>query len=349
MRSVRKELSPRGRTTAISMLSITQTQPYYTPLGQRTDYTVKSSPASTFDVRIIDTWTEEPFAVRRFVDTAEATFDVAPCIRRAIVYAPQNGKTGFSKDRNRSRTIILFAQPAATTEAEAAASRVYSTDKMFYAANDSATPPALLTTMPRARLISPGEQDELSILTAVFPKATVTADNPATGDAEGCNFAISTSGLVQFRIDPEEFPGAERIEVAIEGCEPVVYTVVPPLPEGRRIAWRSSAGSVEHYTFPIEETVTVVAEKTRIYGPDGHGAATTAAETRVRLRSAFEGREVLEALAEILVSPEVWQVDRDGYTPIDVTSDRAVVHRHGTLGCMEVEIRDKRKTPQSWS
>ena len=25
---------------------------------------------------------------------------------------------------------------------------------------------------------------------------------------------------------------------------------------GRRLAWRSSAGSIEHYTFPIEKSVT---------------------------------------------------------------------------------------------
>lgn len=348
MRSVRKERSQHRKNFRQPMLAFTQTPPRYAPLGQRAGYTVKSSPATTFDIRLINSLTGEPIAVRRYVETTEATFDAAPCVRRTIRYAPQNGKTGFTLTPERTCTVSAIAQPVTTTT-EDTTDRVSSPDRVFYAACDETTAPALLTTMPLARLLAPGEQDELTLLATDPPKATLTAYYPATGDIEGCNFTTQSTGLVTFRVDPSEFPGAERIEVEAEGCGTVVYTIIPPLPAGRRIAWRSRSGSVEHYTFPIEETMTVIAEKSRIYGIEGHTAATTAAETRFRLRSAFEGHEVLEALTEILLSPDVWQVDRDGYTPIDVTSDRAVIHRHGALGCLEIEIRNKRKTPLSWS
>ena len=37
-------------------------------------------------------------------------------------------------------------------------------------------------------------------------------------------------------------------------CGSVAYTVIPAFSGARRLAWRSSAGGIEHYTFPIEKS-----------------------------------------------------------------------------------------------
>ena len=85
------------------------------------------------------------------------------------------------------------------------------------------------------------------------------------------------------------------------------------------------------------------------YGPDGRTAATAETDRETVLVSAYEGRQVLEALAELTSAPEVWIADGDSYTPVDIASDEAVVQRHGTLSCLEIAVRPKRKTRMSWN
>ena len=85
------------------------------------------------------------------------------------------------------------------------------------------------------------------------------------------------------------------------------------------------------------------------YGPDGRTAATAETDRETVLVSAYEGRQVLEALAELTSAPEVWIARDDTYTPVDIASDEAVVQRHGTLSCLEIAVRPKRKTRTSWN
>ncbi len=58
---------------------------------------------------------------------------------------------------------------------------------------------------------------------------------------------------------------------------------------------------------------------------------------------------MLEALAELLYTPEVWLVEGADYTPVDVISDRAVVHNYGTMSTLEITIRPKNRPRQSWN
>ena len=70
---------------------------------------------------------------------------------------------------------------------------------------------------------------------------------------------------------------------------------------------------------------------------------------RARLVSAYESRGVLEALAGIIDAPEVWIVKEEGYEPVDVTTDEATIHRHGTMSCLEIDIRSTRKNAITWN
>ena len=58
---------------------------------------------------------------------------------------------------------------------------------------------------------------------------------------------------------------------------------------------------------------------------------------------------MLDALAELLTTPDVWIAGDEGYTPVDVVTDQAVIRRHGTMCCFEAEIRPKRKTLLPWN
>lgn len=209
-----------------------------------------------------------------------------------------------------------------------------------------ATAPTLLTTLPGVRLLPDGACEELTLLTAGAQNVTVIARSGDTTTA--ASYSVPEAGLHLFRIDARDFTEAETLTVDAGACGTIDYTLVAPPCGGVRLAWRSSAGSVEHYTFPTETEAIVETAKGRVYGPEGY-VPTGESERRRTLRSAFEVRPVLEALAELTCSPAVWLVTAAGYEPVDVVSEDAVVHRHGTMCCMEITIRPAHKTPVPWS
>ena len=201
--------------------------------------------------------------------------------------------------------------------------------------------------MPLRRLIPEGACDELTLLADGPCTVTVTAMAGDTAAAE--SYRATEAGLHIFRLDLRDFPDAETLTVDAGTCGTVVYTVIPARQEAVRLAWRSRAGSVEHYSFPVLQTEVIRSVRQQAYGPDGRTAATAETDRETVLVSAYEGRQVLEALAELTSAPEVWIARDDTYTPVDIASDEAVVQRHGTLSCLEIAVRPKRKTRTSWN
>lgn len=329
-------------------MTFTQIPQQYAPLGGELRYTVTAAAAGTIDLRIIDTGSANLIGARRSAGSASASFDIAPCLRRAIRFSPTTGSTGFYVTEGRSISAVVEAAitPAGET-APADGDAAVSPERTFLACREMAAAPALLTAMPPDRLISPGESDELTLLCDQACTVTVTAQAGETATAE--SYRTKSGGMLVFRLDTRDFPDAETLTVDAGKCGTVSYTVVPAVSGGRRLAWRSSAGSIEHYTFPIEKSATVETVKSRAYGAEGHLTAAARTERRTMLVSAYETRTVIEALSEITASPEVWLADGDRYTPVDVTTPAAVVHRHAAVSCLEIEIRPKRKIRMPWN
>ena len=233
------------------------------------------------------------------------SFDAAPCLRRAIRFSPVTGSTGFHVAEGRCIAAVVEAgmTPAGET-APANGEKAVSPERTFLPRRNIVAAPALLTAMPSVRTISPGESDELTLLCDEACTITVTAQAGDSATAE--SYRTKSGGVLVFRLDTRDFPDAETLTVDAGKCGSVSYTVVPAVSGGRRLAWRSSAGSIEHYTFPIEKSVTAETVKNRAYGTDGHLTAAARTERRTTLVSAYETRAVLEALGEITASPEVW-------------------------------------------
>lgn len=329
-------------------MTFTQIPQQYAPLGSELRYTVTAAAAGRIDLRIIDAGTATLIAAKRFAASARASFDAAPCLRRAIRFSPATGSTGFHVTEGRSIAAVVEASTTTPGEAAPATGQtVTSPERTFLACRSAVTAPALLTAMPATRLISPGESDELTLLSDQACVVTVTAQGGQTTAVQ--SYRTKSGGVLVFRLDTRDFPQAGTLTVDAGQCGTVVYTVVPVLSGGRRLAWRSSAGSIEHYTFPIEKSTTVETAKTRAYGAEGHLTATALTQRRTTLVSAYETRTVLEALAEITASPDVWLAQGDVYTPVDVTTPTAVVHRHAAVSCLEVEIRPKSQTRMPWN
>ena len=54
-------------------------------------------------------------------------------------------------------------------------------------------------------------------------------------------------------------------------------------------------------------------------------------------------------LAELTATAAAWIVTEKRYIPVDIATEEAVVQRRGTLSCLEIAIRPKRKKHAAWN
>ena len=347
-------------------MQFTRIPQQYSPLGGELRYAVSQEAAGNIDIRIVDAAAGAAAGIgaavssggansagkggpagdgsallgaKRFAAVVEAAFDAAPYLRRRLHFTPATGRTGFYPAEGRTVTVVVEAVKTDGETAPAVA------PARTFLPGEAPGTPGLRTSMPLARLIPQGACDELTLLTGGACTVTVTAEAGDTATAE--SYRVSEAGLHLFRFDTRDFPGAERVTVDAGECGAVNYSVIPAVRDGVRLAWRSSAGSVAHYTFPVVRTVTVRAE--RRGGRGGVGSPPSPAGRETLLASAYEGQAVLEALACLTAAPEVWIAEGDVYTPVCVVTDEAVVRRPGTLCCLEIAIRPKCKSRVSWN
>lgn len=192
-----------------------------------------------------------------------------------------------------------------------------------------------------------GESDEITC--CIPSQHTVTVTSDITAEALTYN-AIGGEELTLFRLNTRSFlPSVGTITVRIATAGQTVaeigYTVVPKCDEGCRIAWRSRAGSIEHYTFPVVKSVVQKICKEQVLTDDaGYEDISIRDERTTTLASAFEPAAVIEALAEIAASPQVWKIDGDKYEEVDILTREQTIGRHGSLGCIEISLRPRQET-----
>ena len=340
----------------------------YAPLGGELRYAVSQETAGNIDIRIVDAaagsaagigaavspggadraGTRGPvgdgsalLGAKRFAAVAEAAFDAAPYLRRRLHFTPATGRTGFYPAEGRTVTAV---GEVAGTDGEAAAAIA---PARTFLPGDAPGTPGLRTSMPLVRLIPEDACDELTLLTDGPCIVTVTAEAGDTATAE--SYRASEAGLHLFRLDMRDFPGVERVTVDAGTCGTGSYSVTPSVQGQVRRAWRSSAGSVEHYTFPIVRTTTVRTERREAEGPQGRVVAAAETDREIVLVSAYETRSMLEPLAELTATAAAWIVTEKRYIPVDIATEEAVVQRRGTLSCLESAIRPKRKKHAAWN
>lgn len=321
-------------------MQFTQIPNPYAPLGGPLTYAVEADATTDFDVRIIDNTLTELYGAKRFSNVTSAEFDIAPYLRRALRFTPVAGHTGIYGGARRVAPAVVQVTSSVTKQTVTAPLRY------FLPSDEKCTAPALLTSMPLVRLISEGACEELSLLTDGQQEITVGIEYGPHVTTE--THVIPSGGLHIFRLNTADFPHANRISVDVGPCGKVSYAIMKPVQGAVRLAWRSRCGSLEHYSFPIELTAGIEATRHEAYGPNGY-TARTSCEQRRKLRSALETREVLEALSELVYTPEVWIVEGERYTPVEVVSDRAVFHHYDTMSYIEIIIRPKTQSRLPWN
>ena len=312
-----------------------QTPELYASLDQEVRYVIQQDNPGNIDIRIRDLNTETLLGTKRFTETTEASFDLAPRLRNFLEFTPSTGNTGFKTATD--RTVIAQVEAYETGSDH---SNTISTGITLIPGDRPAIPSEIRTSMPLERIIPAGAADELTLLTNGSCSITVTGASRDATTAE--NFRILKMGLHLFRLDTRDFPECETITVDAGTCGAVRYTVIPASQNAARVAWRSHAGSIEHYSFPIVRSTTLHISKQRAEGVDGHLITGSETARETLLVSAYETQEILEALAEIVSAQQVWLVDGETYSPIDVLTEEVVIQRLGTLCSLELLIRPKK-------
>ena len=272
---------------------------------------------------------------KRFYNTSGGTLNIAPMIRKSIRFTPSTGMTGFYDSESRAASVQLAAR---TTFSEV---------RTFIAAHNAVNPPHILTTMPSHRIIAYGESDEITCCIPAQHTVSVTSDITAQALTYS---AVGGHELTVFRLNTQSFlPTVSSISVRITTGSQLIgqidYMVVPSSISGCRLAWRSSAGSIEHYTFPVIKSITQKIRKGQALTDENrYENFSIHSERTTTLSSAFEPVAVAEALAEIVASPQVWQINDNKYQETDILTREQTISRHGTLACIEIDLRPKQET-----
>lgn len=308
----------------------------YAPLVYR--FETGAAPAD-LEVRIIDPRTETLLATKRLFDTDRGSVDIARILRSRIAFRPATGLTGCIDASERLAVAVVEIDG------------VRSPERRFVAAAEPLPPVGVAATaLPRRRLLVRGECDEITFRADAATSVSVI---PEGGGLIPLFYRPLSPDLGIFRLNTDrQFVGAETVVVEIQQNDTVTdrfdYTILPSdTSGGTRIAWRSAAGSVEHYTFPVEYECRTEVERTRI-STAGEGLRTVAA-TALRHRtllSAFEPRAVAEALSGVIEAPQVWVAASDGYRPVDVLDTSEIIRRNATLHQLELHLRDAHKSPR---
>lgn len=306
-------------------MQFTQIPPDYAPLGGPIVYAFSDTAPRTFDVSVIDYNIDDAVGAKRLAGISAGTLDIAPYLRHRLTFRPSTGPTGFVEAPD--RTVL------AALEIDG----LRSPGRMFLPCETVARTPAHLTSVPWNRLIARGECDEATLLTET--PCTATVDASRNGETRTTTFTATRTGLLLFRLNTADFPDADVLTVWFDRFTRIVYELTPPLQGGCRLAWRSSAGSIEQYTFPVVKEERVETEKERITTESGTCSREIRTSHLLTLLSAYEPTMMLQALAGILSSPQVWRVENGLYLPVEVLTDAAGIRRHGTLRNFELQIR----------
>lgn len=283
------------------------------------------------EITVLDADTDTVVGRKQMHHIKTGTIDIAPYVRHF----------GDATVPARTKGSALVDAPCGryAVEVEGVRSRVLRVADNRVAVGSKTS----LTTMTRQRKIAMGERDELRLYGdegAVF-KVTIRT----SGGDEIHLTHTATSGAVILCIDTADFAiGTRRAEVSIE-CDnreipSLCYTVVERYGADLRLAWLSSAGSVERYTFPVVRGMMHNTVRRRIVGEKGAGRTVgCTVEQTLRLVSAYEQRAVAQAIAEIAASPRVWIEGKAVDSETEVLASATTLYEFGRPDCVEVDLR----------
>lgn len=271
-------------------------------------------------IEIINDVTDETIGVKKFYSSSSAKVNVAPLIFDSMLpEATSRTTSGISLPSTGFPRIRVTADSTSSDTLQ------------FTYATEQVQAPSLLTTLPTNRLLYAGESDQVAVAapkgTALTYKLYCDPISSGTTQYYSSGYGSIDGGARVFTLNADEFNDKYYSATLIflsddEEIDRVNYSLSGDSTPGYRVAWLSTQGSIEHYTFPF------VAEQSRL----SSGGVTKS------LRSAYGTAEQIEALSEIVSSSKVWRVDGQSYTPIEVVTTEQIISKDGALSIANIKI-----------
>lgn len=300
----------------------------YSPIGQPMWCTITEITDPVVEVQMHLT-SHGVVGIKRFVNQGAVTFDVAPYLARRAKFKIPLGASAVELAGDRQLMLTLVAVGAS--------GKITSPTIIYRPARCVEQPTALLTTLPTERLLATDEMDELTFLSGPPQPLSVVVTH-RDGTITTSSYIVPGTGLFRFRLRASDFPDADQIVVDGSPTATVRYTLTPPLDGGCRVAWHSSRGSLEQYTFPLMKRRIFTARKERIEGNEERKVVRCEGRECFVLQSALEGEEMMQGLKELLTAEQVWML-RDGvYEPMDVVSEELEIVCDGLFTGFELTL-----------
>lgn len=269
----------------------------FTPLHQGLLFGIDTEAALPSDlmVEIVDTSSSEVIATQQLRGVVSAEVNVVPYLKRFTEYQPTLSTTGFEDAPTRACAIRVGENMS---------------EKLLVSINKSSqSMPAIVTTMPDTRRISPGESDELLLFVEAGDNLVANIETD-TGETLTIDYT-TVSGAVVFAIFADDFDSdSSTIAVEIlrngEHLTSLLYTLHALYKGGCRLAWISDEGAIERYTFPIVAKRTKKSDKLYIGSGEHRRMVRSSSETEISLLSRYEPSAVIEPLTRIISSERVW-------------------------------------------
>lgn len=290
---------------------------------------------------VTDSTGDLTYGVKRFYSTSTAEINVAPILRGYAIPPYSISQSGFVDTAGALNVCVSDQVPGSEVSA------IQSEQRIFTLSKSDESERGVLTTLPtQCRAISLGEGEILSFRVDPNYAVSVVERQYLFGSEElfasrsyECDEELS--GLARFAFVAERIESDEASDEASELSDTpldriilevsqageviaeVEYCVIDEPLESLRVAWVSSRGGIEHYTFPVVVTTSV----------DSY------CERSVTLRSAFESYDIRKALVEIVESPKVWVIEEGEAYEAELGSSSMELSPRAELAAVELMVK----------
>ncbi len=264
----------------------------------------------------------ESLGVKKFYSSTSAKLNVAPMLFESML--PDVGNIEFTTTLSQAEGFPKISLSVGSESCD---------ERVFCYSQQPLSAPAVVTTMPLNRLLRAHEVDLITFI--ANEGSTIKYILSAVAQAGGAEIELASEEVVasgsamQISIAADDFIEEYSTLYCTLYCDGDIlakcgYTLGDSLLQTYRVAWISSKGSIEHYSFP--------AITSRSYLNSG--------ATVRSLRSAYGTAAEVEALSEILSSPKVWRADGDEYREVEVLTKEQQILSEGVLAVAQIEIRE---------
>ncbi len=298
------------------------------------NYSFVSSASRDITISIYDAQSGELCGVKSLYDSSEATVNIAPIIRNYALPTPMKCDVGFVEANNLGYvSVVVEEQEGDTVDS-----------RTFLLSRSDSLLSEILTSMPHQRAISRDESDMLTLRCEQGASLIATIryysyheeqsiyERSFEYSDEGCGVAVFNFVMESALLNGELADiDLEYVTLTIEQQSDdeqavelgqINYILIDPPATPLRLAWISSSGAIEHYTFPTIERM--------VRGTD--------AMLQITISSALESVQVRRMLSEIVSSLRVWLDRGDSYELISVVSQTIEITKVRELERMTITI-----------